>query len=159
MPRPRHATDSSSLSISTYICLDPPQAQLSINFIDFIVAPYFVALTSLAPRVRRCVRYLARNRARWVEMRETEIRDAAAKEPSREQLADGDDDAYADESEYLSAAAEDREDRAAKAEEEIAKLKIRNDAFAASVAPILERDVDDDVMKALLLEVDSLVMT
>ena len=27
------------------------QAQLSINFIDFIVAPYFVALTSLAPRV------------------------------------------------------------------------------------------------------------
>lgn len=54
------------------------QSELSINFIDFIVAPFFIALSGLLPRVHQCCEQLTSNRARWDEyntkrLQETEV--------------------------------------------------------------------------------------
>jgi len=38
------------------------QAQLSLNFIDFIVAPLFVAVRQVLPKVQKCCAYLKDNR-------------------------------------------------------------------------------------------------
>lgn len=43
------------------------QAQLSLNFIDFIVAPLFIAVTNILPRMQVCVDLLDENRSKWEE--------------------------------------------------------------------------------------------
>src|SRR3546814_9121195 len=44
------------------------QSELSINFIDFIVAPFFIGLSGLLPRVRECCEQLSSNRNNWDTM-------------------------------------------------------------------------------------------
>jgi hypothetical protein len=44
------------------------QAELSINFADFIIAPSYVALSSFLPKVRQCVVCIVENRGRWEEL-------------------------------------------------------------------------------------------
>ena len=39
------------------------QAELSVNFVDFIVAPFFMALTSLLPKVHECCSLMVESRA------------------------------------------------------------------------------------------------
>lgn len=41
------------------------QSQLSLNFIDFIVAPFFFALTAMFPKMKHCCDFLVQNRRRW----------------------------------------------------------------------------------------------
>jgi len=41
------------------------QSQLSLNFIDFIVAPFFFALTAMFPKMKHCCDFLVENRHRW----------------------------------------------------------------------------------------------
>ena len=41
------------------------QAELSVNFVDFIVGPFFMALTSLLPKVFECCEFMRDNRAEW----------------------------------------------------------------------------------------------
>jgi hypothetical protein len=41
------------------------QAELTLNFIDFIVAPLYVGITSLIPAAARCCSFLNKNRAEW----------------------------------------------------------------------------------------------
>ena len=36
-----------------------------MNFVDFIVAPFFMALTSLLPKVHECCSLMRENRAMW----------------------------------------------------------------------------------------------
>jgi len=43
------------------------QANISLNFIDFIVGPMFVSIRRLLPRVDVCLAQLQKNRARWFE--------------------------------------------------------------------------------------------
>eukprot|EP01031_Cornospumella_fuschlensis_P034320 gene34320-41535_t len=44
------------------------QDELSINFTDFIVAPFYFSITKLLPRVMKACRYLEDNRDRWDSM-------------------------------------------------------------------------------------------
>jgi hypothetical protein len=44
------------------------QAELSVNFIDFIVGPFFMALTNLLPRVHECCGLMRDNRAAWTTL-------------------------------------------------------------------------------------------
>ena len=44
------------------------QAELSVNFIDFIVGPFFMALTNLLPKVRECCELMQSNRNEWSRM-------------------------------------------------------------------------------------------
>jgi hypothetical protein len=44
------------------------QAELSLNFIDFIVAPLFVALTNLIPDAKHCCSTMNSNRKQWEAM-------------------------------------------------------------------------------------------
>ena len=41
------------------------QAELSVNFVDFIVGPFFMALTELLPRMHECCALMQDNRAAW----------------------------------------------------------------------------------------------
>ena len=50
------------------------QAELSVNFVDFIVGPFFMALTSVLPRVHECCDLMQRNRAQWTHLVEHGIR-------------------------------------------------------------------------------------
>mmetsp|Transcript_9271 Transcript_9271/g.32672 ORF Transcript_9271/g.32672 Transcript_9271/m.32672 type:complete len:2305 (-) Transcript_9271:160-7074(-) len=43
------------------------QAQLSLNFIDFIVAPLFIAVSNILPLMQTCVDMLDENRSKWEE--------------------------------------------------------------------------------------------
>jgi hypothetical protein len=49
------------------------QAELSVNFVDFIVGPFFMALTSLLPKVHLCCELMRDNRAEWCRRIETDI--------------------------------------------------------------------------------------
>jgi hypothetical protein len=49
------------------------QAELSVNFVDFIVGPFFMALTSLLPKVHVCCELMRDNRAEWCRRIETDI--------------------------------------------------------------------------------------
>ena len=52
------------------------QAKMSLNFIDFIVAPLFVAMTTLLPPMQEACDSLAANRANWESIVHTDL-DAA----------------------------------------------------------------------------------
>lgn len=64
------------------------QTELSLNFIDFIVAPFFVALTQLMPLSYGALKQLSANRRRWHELLQEEI-----EERSAQAQADGDQEA------------------------------------------------------------------
>lgn len=49
------------------------QAELSVNFVDFIVGPFFMALTSLLPKVHLCCELMRDNRTEWCRRIETDI--------------------------------------------------------------------------------------
>lgn len=49
------------------------QSQMSVNFIDFVVAPLFIALASMLPGAQLCVDILNDNRTRWSEALKSEI--------------------------------------------------------------------------------------
>mmetsp|Transcript_19452 Transcript_19452/g.25356 ORF Transcript_19452/g.25356 Transcript_19452/m.25356 type:complete len:367 (+) Transcript_19452:229-1329(+) len=49
------------------------QAELSVNFVDFIVGPFFMALTSLLPKVHKCCELMRDNRAEWCRRIEADI--------------------------------------------------------------------------------------
>jgi len=61
------------------------QAELSVNFVDFIVGPFFMALTELLPRMHECCALMQANRASWtaIVVKDLEARpdlDAAKKQ-------------------------------------------------------------------------------
>jgi hypothetical protein len=50
------------------------QAELSVNFVDFIVGPFFMALTELLPRMHECCALLQANRAAWTALVTRDLR-------------------------------------------------------------------------------------
>jgi len=52
------------------------QSQLTLNFIDFIVAPIFVALRNMLPKVHYVVELLSHNRVQWNKMCEKVVEDS-----------------------------------------------------------------------------------
>jgi len=65
------------------------QAELSVNFVDFIVGPFFMALTNLLPKVHRCCALMQANRNEWHGRIEKDItsRDSLTQEQKVEELA------------------------------------------------------------------------
>ena len=64
------------------------QAELSINFADFIIAPAYVALASFLPKVKQCVVFIVENRSRWEEIhREKLIAREKDEDKRKEELA------------------------------------------------------------------------
>lgn len=61
------------------------QTELSINFIDFIVAPFFIALSGLLPRVHECCVQLNNNRSRWDDMNTKRLQETEADEAKLEE--------------------------------------------------------------------------
>jgi len=62
------------------------QAQLNMNFIDFIVAPLYVALRQLLPASRMCCGMLADNRSKWDALNVAFLRDSCFDEAGAEAL-------------------------------------------------------------------------
>lgn len=90
--------------------LTTQQDELSVNFTDFIVAPFFLALTAALPRLNTAVTEMEKNRDEW----------------------------HSRVINRLSASATSAQDPAA-VEETVAKWEKRKIVFAETVAPILAR--------------------
>ena len=60
------------------------QAKMSLNFIDFIVAPLLVAMTTLLPPMQEACDSLAANRAQWEGIVHTELDSAATPQADTE---------------------------------------------------------------------------
>jgi hypothetical protein len=54
------------------------QSQMSVNFIDFVVAPLFIALSAMLPGAQLCVDLLNENRTAWSDRLKAEIEGDAA---------------------------------------------------------------------------------
>jgi len=65
------------------------QAELSVNFVDFIVGPFFMALTNLLPKVHQCCALMQANRSEWHGRIEEDImsRDTLTQDQKVEELA------------------------------------------------------------------------
>jgi hypothetical protein len=85
------------------------QATLSLNFIDFIVTPIYVALTNLLPRLRVACELLTDGRALWEEMRAKESLDALTAQLSERQAEETADDFLQTKQTLEKKAAEDAE--------------------------------------------------
>jgi len=62
------------------------QDELSLNFTDFIIAPYFFSLTAVLPKLSEVITLIEQNRAAWHDMLMTRLKSAAAaNDPSTEE--------------------------------------------------------------------------
>jgi len=53
-------------------------SHLQVNFVDYIVGPFFVALTNVIPKVHECCENMLSNRSEWHRVIELEIMEDAA---------------------------------------------------------------------------------
>jgi hypothetical protein len=105
----------------TFVLALSYQAELSVNFVDFIVAPFFMALTSLLPKVHECCSLMRENRAMWHTRVLEEIKSSSGDGGGGG--GGGGDDSEAE----------------AKREEAVTRWKRREVAFEQIVNPLIEQ--------------------
>ena len=106
----------------TFVLALSYQAELSVNFVDFIVAPFFMALTSLLPKVHECCSLMRENRAMWHTRVLEEIKSSSGDGGGGGGGGGGDDS-----------------EAEAKREEAVTRWKRREVAFEQIVNPLIEQ--------------------